>query len=338
MLSDTGTILSLGSLLIGFDSGGRKRILLPKLDASASEGELIAIIGRNGIGKSTLLRTMAGLQEYLGGNISYSGRRIEDFKRIDLARTAAYISTETVKVSNMTVYDLVSLGRYPYTNWYGNISSKDEDIINDAMEKTFVSSFRKRFISELSDGERQKAMIARMLAQNTGVMLMDEPTAFLDIESKFSILHLLNQLSHEEGKTIIYTTHDLHMAIGHTDKIWLMLDSGLKEGSPEDLIIAGEFDQLFSSSSIQFNSQNGTFSLKGKKKGCIFIEGEGLNKHWTKEAIRRVGFSVSEIKTVPYIQIVSDKIWRLISADSQKEFHSIYELVKGLSGLNVKPI
>lgn len=332
------TILSLESLQIGFNAGGRKKILLPELGASASKGELIAIIGRNGIGKSTLLRTMAGLQEYLGGNIFYSGRRIADFKRTDLARTAGFISTEIVKVSNMTVYDLVSLGRFPYTNWYGNISPKDDDIINDAMEKTFVSTFSKRFISELSDGERQKAMIARMLAQNTEVMLMDEPTAFLDIESKFSILHLLHQLSHEEGKTIIFTTHDLHMAIGHTDKIWLMLDSGLKEGSPEDLIIAGEFDHLFSSASIQFNSKNGTFSLKGKKKGCLFIEGEGLNKHWTKEAIRRAGFSVSEVKTIPYIKIVSDKKWHLISSDSEKEFYSIYDLVKGLSDVNIKPI
>ena len=161
--------------------------LLPVLN----RGELIAVIGRNGIGKSTLLRTLTGLQPPLGGEILYSGKNIREYSRMELAQKVGYISTEIVKVSNMRVYDLVALGRFPHTNWIGKIEAKDHEVIMDALEKTSMVSFRRKFVSELSDGERQKAMIARILAQDTGIMIMDEPTAFLDVASKYEILHLM---------------------------------------------------------------------------------------------------------------------------------------------------
>lgn len=323
-------ILSLESVSIGFESGGIKNILLPPLNCSAEIGELVSIIGRNGIGKSTLMRTMAGLQAAINGNVFYSGKEIGNYSGPELATHTGYISTEIIKVSNMTVYDLVSLGRYPYTNWYGNLSVEDKEKIAEALQKTSIERFSGRFVAELSDGERQKAMIARMLAQDTRVMLMDEPTAFLDIESRFSILHLLHQLSHDEGKTIIFTTHDLHLALGHSDKMWLMLDNGLVEGAPEDLLLAGKFDLLFSSSAVQFNSKNGTYSLKVKKKGSISIEGEGNIRHWTREAVKRAGYSVTETKSIPYI-IAQENNWILVTLTGQKKYNSIYDLIRGIT-------
>jgi iron complex transport system ATP-binding protein len=331
-------ILSVESLSIGFGSGRRKKIILPPLNGSAMKGELIAVIGRNGIGKSTLLRTMAGLRKSIGGSVFYSGINIRDLERNDLARKAGYVSTEIINVSNMNVYDLVSLGRYPYTNWYGYIGKADNEIIMNAMHKTSIAGFSNRLLSELSDGERQKAMIARMIVQDTSIMLMDEPTAFLDIESKFSIFHLLHQLTHEEGKTIIFTTHDLQMAVSHSDKIWLINEDGLEEGAPEDLILNGDFDRLFSSSSLQFNSRTGSFSLRIEKRGSIFIEGEGNDKHWTKEAVQRAGLTISVKKTDPYIMAEPEGKWLLISSGSQIKFDSLYELLKKLSEVRINPV
>ena len=144
-------------------------------------------------------------------------------------------------------------------------------------------------------------MIARILAQDTGIMVMDEPTAFLDIGSKYEILHLLHVLSRESEKTIIFSTHDLHMAISQSDKIWLILDDRLIEGSPEDLMIEGAFDHLFDLSPVHFNSEQGTFSFRSENKGSIYLKGDGNRRHWTEKAIIRAGFSVSDVKTIPYI-------------------------------------
>jgi len=325
-------ILSLNSLKIGYASGRHEKILLPPLTASAKSGELIAVIGKNGIGKSTLLRTLAGLQSSFGGEILFGGKNIRAFSRLELAQKVGYISTENVKVSNLNVYDLVALGRFPYTDWMGNIDTESHNRITDALEMTGMSEFCYRFVSELSDGERQRAMIARIFAQDTGIMVMDEPMAFLDIGSKYDIISLLHLLSHENAKTIIFSTHDLDMAISQADKIWLILENKLIEGAPEDLMIAGVFDHLFESPTVQFNSDNGTFSFRRKQKKNIYLEGEGPIRHWTDKAVNRVGFSVSDVKTIPYIIAPSEKNsnWQFSYLNSIVEFRSIYDLVSFL--------
>jgi iron complex transport system ATP-binding protein len=333
-------ILYLDSVRIGYGSGRREKVLLPPVTACAEKGELIAVIGRNGIGKSTLLRTLTGLQPSLGGTISYYGKNIRNYQRLDLAQKVGYISTETVKVSNMSVYDLVALGRFPYTNWTGRIDIKNHKVIMDSIIKVSMAGFCTRFVTELSDGERQRAMIARILAQDTGTMIMDEPTAFLDIGSKYEILHLMHRLSHENGKTIIFSTHDLHIALSHSDKIWLLLDNKLVEGAPEDLMMEGAFDHLFDSSPVQFNSMYGTFSFKREDNGSIYLEGDGIGRLWTEKAINRVGLSVSEVKTVPYIIIPSanNMKWQLSGNNKEEYFGSVYELISWLSKNKIKPI
>jgi iron complex transport system ATP-binding protein len=332
MKEDPKEILSLDSLKIGYSSGNINKILLPPLNACAKKGELIAVIGRNGIGKSTLLRTLAGVQKSLGGNILYEGQNIRDYSRMELALKVGYISTEIVRVSNMSVYDLVALGRFPYTNWFGKIGTEDHEKILDAISKTAMVSFYTKFISELSDGERQKAMIARILAQDAGIMVMDEPTAFLDISAKYEILHLLHNLSGENNKTIIFSTHDLQMAIGQADKIWLILDDNLIEGAPEDLMISGAFDNLFSSTNVSFNTEDGTFSFRSDTHGSIYIEGTGLSRYWTEKAVNRAGFSVSKEKTDTFIILPSENVssWRLKNQYETEEFRSIYELINTL--------
>lgn len=329
MNSNSTEILSLRSLEIGYSSGWNKNILLPPLSAHANTGELIAVIGRNGIGKSTLLRTLAGLQPSLGGDILLNGKKLQEYARLELAQKVGYISTEIVKVSNMTVYDLVALGRFPHTNWIGTIDRENHDIILDALEMTNMSGFRNRLISELSDGERQRVMIARTLAQDAGIMIMDEPLAFLDIGSKYEILQLMQQLSLKESKTIIFSTHELNMAINQSDKIWLINKNRIVEGAPEDLGIAGIFDSLFDSETVKFNSLSGTFSFHNKELKRIYLEGEGVFRQWTEKAINRAGYSVSAGKSIPYIIVPSgeNSKWQLITDDLSVDFTSLYDLV-----------
>lgn len=323
----------LESLVIGFITGNRKKILLPPLSARAEKGELISVIGKNGIGKSTLLRSLAGIQDTLGGKIIYNGKELAGYQGSELARLTGYISTEQIKVSNMTVYDLVALGRFPHTNWIGTLDQEDISVISEAMKKTSVLEYSDKYVAELSDGERQRAMIARLLAQDAGIFLMDEPTAFLDIRSKFEIIHLLHGLSHSAGKTIIFTTHDLDLALRHSDKMWLISDSGIKEGAPEDLMIGGMFDHLFESSVVRFNSEDGSYSFNDKPKGVIYVEGEPVLCRWTGKALIRAGFSVSPVKIRDTVEITPDRKWILNMNGSKREYSSIYDLTRDISDL-----
>lgn len=327
-------ILSLDVLEIGYGSGSEKNILLPPISADAIKGELVAVIGRNGIGKSTLLRTMAGIQALGGGNIYCMGKNILDYSPKALAFVAGYISTEPVRVSNMRVYDLVAMGRYPHTNLLGSILPEDCDIIEWALEKASIRYCSGKYVSELSDGERQKANIARLLAQDTGIMLMDEPTAFLDIRSKFEVFHLMYRLCRENEKTIVYTTHDLNMAIRYSDKIWLLLETGLMQGSPEDLMINGHFEHLFESSSVIFNSDDGTWSFREETRNKVWISGSGKLQHWTEEALKRAGFSISEEMTPVHVDILPGPLWVLHTPANKTEHPSIYELIIALKKID----
>ncbi len=256
--------ISVNSLRIGYSSGRRAFPILPELNASACSGELIAVIGRNGIGKSTLLRTLAGLQQSLGGKIMISGKDISEYSRIELAGKVGYISTEVVKVSNMNVYDLVALGRFPHTNWIGYIDNNSREAITRAITEAGLEGFGFRLVAELSDGERQRAMIARVLAQDTEILIMDEPTAFLDIAGRYEIIKLVYDLT-RSGKTIVYSTHDLNPALAVVDKIWLMLKDKLTEGTPQELIDNGSFGRLFESASFTFDPLSRRLVIKDEK-------------------------------------------------------------------------
>lgn len=333
-MEDKKTILSFESLLIGYSSGRSRTILLPPLSACAFQGELVAIIGQNGIGKSTLLRTIAGLHNSLGGSININGKIINSYSRMDFARTTGYISTEPVRVTNMKVYDLVALGRYPHTGWLGKVEPEDHATIMEAINKAGLKSYVNRYITELSDGERQRAMIARVLAQDTDLLIMDEPTAFLDIKSKYEIVHLLHDLSKNRSKTIIFTTHDHNIAVSEADKIWLILKDSFIEGAPEDLILNGAFNRLFQDSLVRFNQEEGSFSFRKEFKGSINIFGDGIARIWTEKALNRAGYAVSESDAELKVEITSgDSGWNwMLEKDSVKKvFSSVYDLITWLS-------
>ncbi len=331
MKTGENEILTINSLVIGYMNGRRKLQILPALNASACKGELVAVLGSNGIGKSTLLRTIAGLQKAIDGLVMISNEDTRHYSRIRSARKVGYISTEIVRVSHMRVYDIVALGRFPYTDWTGRIDSRTDEIINESINRAGLKNFTQRFISELSDGERQRAMIARVLAQDTDLMIMDEPLAFLDISGKFGIIKLMKELT-AGGKTIVFSTHDFNIAVNNADKIWLITHSGLKQGSPEDLWLTNDFESLFDTEHTGFNPDDGTFSLIPEAKGKIYIEGGSRKlRNWTVRALKRNGFEIAESKTSPYL-IVSEvkNEWSLVTDTGIIHFRSVYDLLKKL--------
>lgn len=328
-------ILSFNSLLIGYNYGKSSNVLLPPLTSFALKGELIALIGQNGIGKSTFLRTIAGLQGSLGGEILIKNKQIGEYGRYDLANNIGYISTEPVRVSNMKVYDLVALGRYPHTDWTGKLKNNDREIVNEAIEKVGLNRLTNRFINELSDGERQRAMIARVLAQDAEILVMDEPTAFLDIRSKYEIVHLLHDLSKNKGKTIIFSTHDLSTAISESDKVWLALGDSFTEGAPEDLVLNGSFNKLFDSSVVNFSVADASFKfIKRQMHGKVTVDAEGVLRYWTEKAANRAGFETSNDHSGIRIKVILDddeQKWLVYTETTVIEFESLYQLVNWLN-------
>jgi len=335
MTTNREKILSFDSLRVGYRYGKFVNVLLPALSSFALKGELIAIIGQNGVGKSTLLRTIAGLQKSLGGEIFVKSVAIDNYTRFELAKSIGYISTEPVRVSNMKVYDLVSLGRYPHTDWTGKLKAGDRDLIDDAIEKVGLQKLTNRFINELSDGERQRAMIARILAQDAEILIMDEPTAYLDIRSKYEIVHLLHDLSKNRGKTIIFSTHDLLTAISESDKVWLTLSDSFLEGAPEDLVLNGSFNRLFDSSVVNFSVSDASFTfIKREVIGKVSVEAQGIVRYWTEKAANRAGYEISNDHSGLRIRFTVDddeQKWLVYTETSVVEFSSLYQLVNWLN-------
>jgi len=260
-MTERDNILTIERLSAGYKKGRHEKVILNDMNATAVRGELIAVIGRNGSGKSTLLRTITGLQRPTAGKIYIDNTEIRKFSRKQLAKTVGYVSTEIVKVQNMSVYDLVALGRFPHTDWTGRMDGENDSYVQRALADTGMLEMSLRHISELSDGERQRAMITRALAQDAGLMIMDEPTAFLDIVGKYEIFDLLHTIAKQRGKTIIFSTHDLQMAMNRADKIWLLNDSTLHEGSPEELTGSGAFNKIFDSAKVKYDMDSRTFAF-----------------------------------------------------------------------------
>lgn len=232
------------------------------LDAKLYSGELTCLLGPNGAGKSTLLRTLSGFLMPLRGTISIEGRELRSYSQAELSKILSVVLTEKPDTVSMTVEQLVSLGRSPYSGFWGRLTGQDEKVVSNAMQSARVYEMRERLVSTLSDGERQKVMIAKALAQQTPVILLDEPTAFLDFMSKVETMVLLKELAHNQGKTIFQSTHDVNMALQIADKIWLVdKNLGVKTGTPAELAESGDLERYFHGPGIAFNYETGLFDV-----------------------------------------------------------------------------
>jgi iron complex transport system ATP-binding protein len=323
------------SLQTGYRSGGKKILVsgqLPELTVKA--GRLICLLGPNGSGKSTLLRTLAGLQPALGGNVEIAGRT--GLSSAELARQISLVLTDRVGGSNLNVASLVALGRYPWSGWLGILSGEDRAIVQQAVAAADIGDLLDRKVHTLSDGENQKVMLARALAQDTPVLMLDEPTAHLDLPSRIRLMRLLHRLAREMKKGILLSTHELDLALQVADEVWLMQQSApLHKGAPEDLVLGGVFEAAFEKEDVHFDRATGVFRIHPEGSRVIRLSGNGITAFWTRRALQREGVNVIEEGNAPDHILIGERggrpVWILQTSTGIREYLSIAELLNVLS-------
>ena len=249
--------LTLQHLTVGYG----ERVVLSDINQSLGAGRLVSLLGANGAGKSTILRTLSGFQPPLGGQVLLGGRDIHSLSPSQRARAISVVLTERVEVPYMKVTDLVGMGRSPYTGFFGALSAQDKAIVDEAIGMVGIERLAHRTIDTLSDGERQKALLAKALAQQTPVILLDEPTAFLDFHAKVATLRLMLSLAHTLGKTILMSTHDVEMALQLSDELWIVADGRIESGTPDALTRNGILEGFLSAEGITFDPSERTLRV-----------------------------------------------------------------------------
>lgn len=331
-------VLETDHLVVGYPLAGSKcKAVCKPFSMKLYGGELVCLLGTNGAGKSTLLRTLAGSQKVLEGSIKISGIKPESITARELARKVAVVLTTPIAVPNLSVEELISLGRYSHTNYFGMMSAKDHALVESVIQAIKLEPLRHRKVDQLSDGERQKVMIARALAQEPELLLLDEPTAFLDLPRRVEILHLLRQVSRENNCAVLLSTHDLEVAMQLSDQIWLFTEDGtIQCGSPEDLILNGAFERAFQTPDLRFNAKRGALEIHRTINRQIGLKGEGLFYRWTKHALQREGFEVVEANNnrIPFVKVCEKSNdsaeWQLYEKLEVTTHDSVYSLIRNL--------
>lgn len=251
-------MIKLNDITLSFGS----RMLIEHASAHFECGRMTALLGRNGTGKSTLLRAIASLGEVQGGAIEIGGRKLSELSNADLARMLAFVNTERVSVEAMTAYDLVAVGRSPYTDWSGRLRGSDHEVIERSIRIAGVEHLADRYVDTLSDGECQRVMIAKALAQDTPAILLDEPTSYLDMPNRYELCTLLGRLAHDEGKCVLFSTHELDIALTLSDNIALVDTPQLLYMPTHEMIASGSIERLFDSPYIRFDASTRSIHLK----------------------------------------------------------------------------
>jgi len=289
------SVLRTTALSIGYRHNGKTAVVCRDLNLVLNDKQFVCLLGANGAGKSTLLRTLSGVQPALEGNVYIQQQDIRRITRPELAHKISLVLTDPVQAGNLSVYTLLTLGRYPYAGWLGMLNNKDRDIIRQAAETTGITAFLDKNIHELSDGERQKVMIARALVQDTPLIILDEPTAHLDLPNRVATVRLLRSLVQHTGKSVLLSTHELDLALQAADNVWLMMpNQSMLCGAPEDLILNGTFEEAFRREGFDFNRATGTFSVhKAESHKAIDIHGDAQEVFWTTRALQREGYTIT---------------------------------------------
>ena len=254
-------MVKLSQLGIGYASKNGVKRVAAGITAAVLSGELTCLLGQNGIGKSTLLRTLSAFQPRLEGDIHINGRSLDDYTDRQLSRVVGVVLTEKPDVRNMTVSELVGLGRSPYTGFWGTLSADDRRIVAESIALVGIEPLANRYVHTLSDGERQKVMIAKALAQQTPVIYLDEPTAFLDFPSKVEVMQLLHRLAVQQQKTVFMSTHDVELSLQVADRIWLMEPGRLSVGTPHELAADGSLSRFIERRGIRFDRSSLTIRV-----------------------------------------------------------------------------
>ncbi|WP_430810024.1 MULTISPECIES: ABC transporter ATP-binding protein [unclassified Carboxylicivirga] len=331
-------LLQSEDLAVGYRQGvSKETILHSNINVELAAGEFACLLGPNGAGKSTLIKTLSGFIPAIMGSVRVNGKALSAYKRSDLAQVVSVVLTEKVQITNMTVFDLVALGRSPYTDFFGTLSHKDKMLVMQAIDDVGLGGFANRQLMCMSDGERQKAMIAKALVQDTPLIILDEPTAFLDLPSKIEIVQLLKKLARAKNKGILLSTHDLDLALQLADKIWLLAQGrAIEAGIPEDLILTNGFKRFFEKEGIIFDNESGAFKVHRDKVKTIRVVGRGVEYKWLSHALNRSGYhTTQEQGPYPLIEIDKDgqQGYVLHQPDgSRQALRTIEDLLKQISG------
>ncbi len=305
--------------------------ILKELNLFISRGELICLLGKNGSGKSTLLRTIAGLLKPLQGQIRWNDKEIPQMLHKERSRIIAFVPPGGLPApGSLTIREVVSMGRMPYTNVFGRLEQKDRHVIDRYLEQTELSHLQNRFFDRVSDGEKQRAIVCRALVQETPVILMDEPTAHLDISHRINLLSRLQQMAHGEGKSILISTHDLHLAMQFSDKLWIISGARVEEGAAEDLILKGSVAETFLEEGLVFDDRTASFRKPCSAQLPVQLKcPDARVAHWTRYAMEKAGCTPRSSKAG--IEVLAKQqsghwIWVLKKAGRSVTLDSIYEL------------
>ncbi len=318
-------VLSTNNLGIGYEKPIQKNLAL-----ELEKGQLTCLVGKNGTGKTTLLKTLFGEIKSLEGTVYFEEKEISLYSESEMAKQIAVVLTEKIDQVFLTVEEIVGLGRYPYLNFLGKLSSKDQEIIQTSLRITSTIEFSNKLFHQLSDGEKQKVMIAKALTQTTPIIFLDEPIAFLDYPSKLQVLNLLQTIAREENKAILIVLHELDLAIKIADYLWLMSkELPMLTGTPEDLILNGYFEKYFAQDQVYFEQETGEFSLMTNLKKSISIVSDNYTiGHWVKNALVKQGYKIEKNEHYQ-IYCVDKNIYKLYWEGKEQEVcHSIQELIK----------
>ena len=258
------SILKTTNLSIGYKIKKKQQVIASAINIELEKSKLVGLLGKNGIGKSTLLRTLSKVQSQLSGEIILDGNNLDQITAQALSQQISLVLTERIPESNLTVYELIALGRQPYTNWIGTLTEMDREHIDFAIKNTNIESLITKKCDELSDGQLQKVMIARALAQNTEIIILDEPTAHLDIHHKIEVFNLLKNLVKKFNKTVIISTHEVQLALQLSDELWLMNESSFISGETQHLLTTDKLSSLFNSQLVKFDSKSKQFIINNQ--------------------------------------------------------------------------
>lgn len=283
------------NLTIGYNDAGGRKVVQENVNVTLYSGEVTCLLGLNGAGKSTLIRTLCGFQPPLGGEVLLRGKPLSKYTQSEFAREVGVVLTDRTNAGGITVYELVSLGRHPYTGFFGTLKPDDHKIIETSLQAAGIAHKSGSYVSDLSDGERQKAMIAKVLAQECPIIILDEPTAFLDVTARIETMVLLRKLAKEQGKAIVLSTHDIDSAIQMGDCLWLLSKGKqVRCGAPEDLIMDGTVGEFFSKENIVFDKATGKLNSSTNGFIPVGVEGDFHTAYWVGNALVRNGFIPSE--------------------------------------------
>ena len=243
-------MLETKNLSVGYIKNNQKQVIVSDISIDVTKNKLIALIGKNGSGKSSFIKTLIGINNKLDGNIFISNKNLNEFSQKELSTKIAYVSSQIIEQNNLTVYNLISLGRLPYTNWFGFLKANDNNKIDEIIDKLNIDNLKDKQFSQLSDGEKQKVLIARALVQDTKIIILDEPSSHLDLAGKYELTNLLKTISETENKIIIFSSHDINTAFHNADCVWMIHDSKLIIDTPKNYKSKKEFRDLFNNSSL----------------------------------------------------------------------------------------